>query len=138
VTDDGNGRPEALIAEIEAKRGYIYPWQEYLAREDPDFVERYEALWDMIGARSLVLPASVKQLILIGVVCSRLDDVAMRTQIDRGLRMGITAQEIAEAIEVAFLPSGALTLVHGIKALVDGVAAQGTATAESGDKEVPD
>jgi len=108
-----------LVEEIRQKRGYVYPWQEYLAREDPTFVEAYERMWDTIGARSVVLDEKTKQLILIAVVCSRLDDVAMRTQIARGLRLGLTPTEIYEAIEVAFLPSGALTLVHGIKALVD-------------------
>ncbi len=116
-------RSDALIATIREKRGYLYPWQDYLAREDPEFVEKYEDLWDTIGARSVVLTLQQKQLILIGVVCSRLDDVAMKTQIERGIRLGLSPMAIAEAIEVAFLPSGALTLVHGIKALRDAIEA---------------
>jgi alkylhydroperoxidase/carboxymuconolactone decarboxylase family protein YurZ len=108
-----------IIDEIVAKRGYLYPWQQYMAARDPDFLQRYEQLWDMIGDRAVHLDAATKQLILIGVVGALRDDVALKTQIGRGMRMGITADQILEALEVAFLPGGALTLVHGVKALID-------------------
>jgi alkylhydroperoxidase/carboxymuconolactone decarboxylase family protein YurZ len=116
---------DTLIEEIRAKRGYLYPWQEYMAEHDAEFLSRYEELWDSIGARATHLTAETKQLILVGVVASRLDDVAMRTQIARALRMGISPDAVLEALQVAYLPSGALTLVHGVKALMDCIEAEG-------------
>ncbi len=115
---------EEIIQRIVAKRGYLYPWQQYMSEHDPDFLARYEELWDMIGARATHIDAKTKQLILVGVVSSRLDDVALKTQIGRAFRMGINADEILETLQVAYLPSGALTLVHGVKILMDVIAEQ--------------
>jgi len=115
------------IDEIRAKRGYLYPWQEHMAEHDPDFLSSYEDLWDMIGARAVHIPEQTKQLILVAVVASQKDDIAMRTQMRRALRMGISQEEILEALQVAFLPTGALTLVHGVKGLIDSIAAEAEA-----------
>lgn len=112
------------IDRIREKRGYLYPWQEYMAEHDPDFLSHYEDLWDMIGARAVHIPEQTKQLILVAVVASQKDDVAMRTQMRRALRMGVSPAEILEALQVAFLPTGALTLVHGVKGLMDSIAAE--------------
>lgn len=125
-----DSRNDDIIKEIVAKRGYLYPWQQYMSEHDPDFLRRYEDLWDMIGARATHIDAKTKQLVLIGVVSSRLDDVALKTQIGRGLRMGITSDEILEVLQVAYLPSGALTLVHGVKVLMDAVAEFASSTSE--------
>jgi alkylhydroperoxidase/carboxymuconolactone decarboxylase family protein YurZ len=122
-----------IIEEIRAKRGYLYPWQEYMAEHDPEFLGRYEDLWDAIGARATHLTPETKQLILVGVVASRLDDVAMRTQIARALRMGISPDALLEALQVAYLPSGALTLVHGVKALMDCIEADSAVANEGND-----
>jgi alkylhydroperoxidase/carboxymuconolactone decarboxylase family protein YurZ len=113
---------EEIIQRIVAKRGYLYPWQQYMSEHDPDFLARYEELWDMIGSRATHIDAKTKQLILVGVVSSRLDDIALKTQIGRAFRMGINADEILETLQVAYLPSGALTLVHGVKILMDVIA----------------
>jgi alkylhydroperoxidase/carboxymuconolactone decarboxylase family protein YurZ len=110
---------QKILDEIKAKRGYLYPWQELLAKEDPDFIKNYEKMWDTIGARSVVLPQKIKQIILVAVLASKIDEVALRTQIKRAFSLGATKQELIEAIEVAFIPGGALTLVHGLKALLD-------------------
>ncbi|HWP49644.1 MAG TPA: carboxymuconolactone decarboxylase family protein [Candidatus Limnocylindrales bacterium] len=110
---------QKILDEIKAKRGYLYPWQELLAKEDPDFIKNYEKMWDTIGARSVVLPQKIKQIILVAVLASKTDEVALRTQIKRAFSLGATKQELIEAIEVAFIPGGALTLVHGLKALLD-------------------
>ena len=115
---------EEIIQRIVAKRGYLYPWQQYMSEHDPDFLVRYEELWDMIGSRATHIDAKTKQLILVGVVSSRLDDIALKTQIGRAFRMGINADEILETLQVAYLPSGALTLVHGVKILMDVIAEQ--------------
>jgi len=114
-----NEQSQRILEEIKAKRGYLYPWQEFLAKEDPDFIINYEKMWDTVGARSVVLPQKIKQIILVAVLASKTDEVALRTQIKRAFSLGATKQELVEAIEVAFIPGGALTLVHGLKALLD-------------------
>lgn len=119
MTDEAR---QQLVADIRAKRGYIYAWQEALAESDYEFISKYEAMWDTIGARSVHVPQKYKQMILVAVLVSRLDDTSMRTQIRRALALGATKEELFEAIEVAFLASGAPALVHGIRAVLDVVA----------------
>ena len=110
---------EEIMEDIRQKRGYLYPWQEFVAREDPEFIVNYEKMWDTIGARSVVLPLKFKQIILVAVLAALRDETAMRTQMRRALRLGATKQELTEALQVAFIPGGALTLVHGYKVLAD-------------------
>ncbi len=121
--------PDAIMAEIRQKRGYLYPWQEFVAREDPEFIVNYEKMWDTIGSRSIVLPAKIKQIILVAVLAGLKDETAMRTQMRRAFRLGATKQELLEALEVAFIPGGALTLVHGCKVLAEVAAEVEQATA---------
>lgn len=111
--------PDQVMEDIRQKRGYLYPWQEFLAREDPEFIVNYEKMWDTIGARSVVLPAKFKQIILVAVLAALKDETAMRTQMRRAFRLGATKAELIEALQVAFIPGGALTLVHGYKILAD-------------------
>ena len=108
-----------LLEKMKKKRGYIEPWQEFMAEEDTDFIRAYEEVFDKIGVRSVALPIKYKLLILIGVLCAQRDQASAKTQIKRAFRLGATKEEIIEAIEMAYLPSGAPTLIHGIKALID-------------------
>ena len=39
-------RAEALIARMKQARGYIYPEWEFAARQDPDFVETYNRIYE--------------------------------------------------------------------------------------------
>ena len=38
---------EALIAKMKAARGYMYPEWEFAARQDPEFVEAYNRLYEL-------------------------------------------------------------------------------------------
>ena len=42
-----NERADALIARMKAARGYIYPEWELAARQDPDFVEAYNRIYEL-------------------------------------------------------------------------------------------
>lgn len=110
---------QKIVEEIKKKRGYIDPWQKFMAEEDMDFIRAYEEVYDKIGIRSVALPLKYKQLILIAVLCAQRDHASAKTQIKRALRLGATKEEVIEAIEMAYLPGGAPTLIHGIKALID-------------------
>ena len=40
-------RADALIARMKAARGYIYPEWELAARQDPEFVEAYNRIYEL-------------------------------------------------------------------------------------------
>ena len=48
TSDESRGRrAEALIARMKEARGYIYPEWEFAARQDPDFVEAYNRIYEL-------------------------------------------------------------------------------------------
>ena len=44
---DRTGRADALIARMKKARGYIYPEWEFAARQDPEFVEAYNRIYEL-------------------------------------------------------------------------------------------
>lgn len=111
------GRAEELISEIKKKRGYIDAWQAFLAKEDTDFMKAYEELYSLIWVRSMVLPQKIKELIIIGVLAVRGDEISLKAHMERALNLGASKEEIMETIETVLLPSGGYTLFKGMKTL---------------------
>ena len=44
---DRSERADALIARMKKARGYIYPEWEFAARQDPEFVETYNRIYEL-------------------------------------------------------------------------------------------
>ena len=47
ASKDRAQRSEALIARMKKARGYIYPEWEFAARQDPEFVEAYNRIYEL-------------------------------------------------------------------------------------------
>ena len=58
--DDRTQRAEALIVRMKAARGYVYPEWEFAARQDPDFVEAYNRLYELGLGEGRHVPAKVR------------------------------------------------------------------------------
>lgn len=111
---------KSFIDEMKRKRGYLYPAYEYLVRNDLEYLKAYEGLASLLLQRNKYLTPKVKELIFIAAIASRSpsDREAIRNHMKRGLSLGLTREEIMEALEVAMLPAGALALVDGIEVLL--------------------
>ncbi len=47
------------------------------------------------------------------------EDFGIGNHIERALRLGATKEEIVETLQAAYFHTGALTLVHGLKSLME-------------------
>jgi len=62
---------EALIAKMKAARGYMYPEWEFAARQDPEFVESYNRLYELSLGEGRHVSAKVREFVAIALLCFR-------------------------------------------------------------------
>jgi len=114
-------KSQQLIESMMKKRGYAYPSYKKLAEEDPDFLETYDKLYELVMLRRRIFPEKIKELFFLCAIAARNpgDASAMRNHMKRALVKGATKEEIIEALECAFFPGGALSLLYSLNILVD-------------------
>ena len=116
-------RAEALIARMTAARGYSYPEWEFAARQDPDFVEAYNRLYELGLGEGRHVSAKVREFVAIALLAFRgAEQSGLVTHMRRAMRLGATREELLEVLETCLVPSGAPTIHRGLSALmqVDG------------------
>src|SRR5262245_66028267 len=64
-------RAEALIARMKKARGYIYPEWEFAARQDPDFVDAYNRIYELGLGEGRHVSAKVREFIVIALLALR-------------------------------------------------------------------
>lgn len=104
---------EEIIRIITESRGFVIPWQAFLAKQDPEFVD---LLW-RIQNRKGVLPRKYKELIYIALDASQKYAVGLRNHVKEALQAGATKEEIIEVIQLVSFVSGVPTLNTSTKIL---------------------
>jgi AhpD family alkylhydroperoxidase len=112
-------RAEEVVKRAEEKRGYSPFWLRFMAEVDLEFLEAYSALYETVGARNVHLPPKFKELVVVAVLAVQREDYGLPFHIRRALSLGATKEEIVEVLQAAHFHTGALTLVHGLKALME-------------------
>jgi alkylhydroperoxidase/carboxymuconolactone decarboxylase family protein YurZ len=113
-------RAEALIARMKEARGYIYPEWEFAARQDPDFVETYNRLYELGLGEGQHVPAKVREFVAIALLAFRgADRAALVTHMRRAIRLGATCEELFEVLQTCLVPGGAPTFHRGLSALIE-------------------
>jgi alkylhydroperoxidase/carboxymuconolactone decarboxylase family protein YurZ len=107
-----------LIDRMHEPRGYIHEWHLYLAQRAPDVLDLWERLTRTQNATS-ELPARYRECVYVGVLSSRGEHEVAKNHMHKALDLGATERELLDAVLAAFNPTGALTMVHGIAALVE-------------------
>jgi alkylhydroperoxidase/carboxymuconolactone decarboxylase family protein YurZ len=121
--DDRQERAEHLIERMKAARGYVYPEWEFAARQDPDFVEAYNRIYELGLGEGRHVPAKVREFVAIALLAFRGGDQAgLVAHMKRAMRLGATRGELLEVLETCLIPGGAPTFHRGLSALmqVDG------------------
>ena len=119
ANDDRSERAEALIARMQAARGYIYPEWEYAARQDPDFVETYNRIYEQGLGDGRHVSAKVREFVAIALLAFRgADQGALVGHMERAIRFGATKEELFEVMETCLVPGGAPTFHRGVSALM--------------------
>jgi alkylhydroperoxidase/carboxymuconolactone decarboxylase family protein YurZ len=113
-------RADALIAKMKAARGYIYPEWEFAARQDPEFVETYNRIYELGLGEGKHISAKVREFIAIALLAFRGSDrAALVAHMQRAMRFGATREEIFEVLETCLIPGGAPTFHRGLSALME-------------------
>ena len=96
MTDaDRQQQAEALIAKMKAARGYMYPEWEFAARQDPEFVEAYNRLYELSLGEGQHVSAKVREFVAIALLAFRGGEKAgLVAHMRRAIRLGATREEI--------------------------------------------
>jgi alkylhydroperoxidase/carboxymuconolactone decarboxylase family protein YurZ len=117
---DRAGRAEALIARMKEARGYIYPEWEFAARQDPEFVETYNRIYELGLGEGRHVSAKVREFVAIAVLAFRgADKAGLVAHMQRAMRLGATREELFEILETCLVPGGAPTFHRGLSALLE-------------------
>ena len=131
MTDANREQPaEALIAKMKASRGYMYPEWEFAARQDPEFVEAYNRLYELSLGEGRHVSAKVREFVAIALLCFRGGERAgLVAHMRRAIQFGATPAELFEVLEACVVPGGAPTFHRGLGALMEvvGLAARSSA-----------
>lgn len=120
ASKDRTQRANALIARMKKARGYIYPEWEFAAREDPDFVEAYNRIYELGLGEGRHVSVKVREFIAIALLAFRgSDKAALVAHMQRAMRFGATREELFEVLETCMVPGGAPTFHRGLSALLD-------------------
>jgi alkylhydroperoxidase/carboxymuconolactone decarboxylase family protein YurZ len=120
-TSEGRAqRADALIARMKQARGYIYPEWEFAARQDPDFVETYNRIYEQGLGEGRHVSAKVREFVAIALLAFRgADKAGLVAHMQRAIRLGATREELFEVLETCLVPGGAPTFHRGLSALLE-------------------
>jgi len=117
---DRNARADALIARMTQARGYIYPEWEFAARQDPDFVETYNRIYELSLGEGRHVSAKVREFVAIAVLAFRgAERAGLVAHMKRAIRLGATREELFAVLETCLVPGGAPTFHRGLSALME-------------------
>lgn len=103
----------------ERRRGFVPYWLRFMGEVDVDFLEAYERIYELTAVRKGALPPKFREMIVVAAVAIGGYDSGLKDHVRRALRMGATKEELVEVFQSAYFHTGALTLVHGMIALID-------------------
>ena len=113
-------RAEAIVRRGERRRGFVPYWLRFMAEVDVDFLEAYERIYELTAVRKGKLEPKVREMIVCtAVAIGGGYQPGLKEHVRRALRLGASKEELVEAFQSAYFHSGALTLVHGMIALID-------------------
>lgn len=113
-------RSDELIARMKKARGYIYPEWEFAARQDPEFVETYNRIYELGLGEGKHVSVKVREFVAIALLAFRGGEKAgLVAHMERAIRFGATREEIFEILETCMIPGGAPTFHRGLSALIE-------------------
>lgn len=120
--------PEAqkYIDEMAQKRGYVLDYHKIMAKRDFEVLKAANNLVASTYLDSRTLDRRTKELIfIVSLTVMRASKEHIQSHIRVGLDIGLSAQEILEAIEIALPEAGVVAFQVGFKAWCEVVGADG-------------
>lgn len=117
---------QAYLDQMVRERGYVLDYHKALAAADFDALRAINDLIDAVYLRSRRLDRKTKELIFIhGLTVQRAGKGHIQSHIRVALDLGISAEEILEAIELALPEAGVVAFQAGFEAWREVVGVEG-------------
>jgi alkylhydroperoxidase/carboxymuconolactone decarboxylase family protein YurZ len=97
---------------------YGYPFWDWVAKEDPDYVRARQPLSELSVGEGKELSIKHREMVIIGILAFRGREDGVVTHMRRAIQHGATKRELLEAIQSAAVPGGGPTFSTGIQALM--------------------
>ena len=97
---------------------YGYPFWDWVAREDPDYVRARQPLSELSVGAGKELSIKHREMVIIGILAFRGREEGVVTHMRRAVQHGATKRELLEAIQSAAVPGGGPTFSTGVQALM--------------------
>jgi alkylhydroperoxidase/carboxymuconolactone decarboxylase family protein YurZ len=116
MSEQRGGSEKSLAQEASP---YGYPYWEWVAREDPDYVKARAPLAELSVGEGKALPIKYREMVIIGILAFRGGSMeGMLAHLRRAVQHGATKRELLEAIQSAAVPGGGPTFSAGVRALM--------------------
>jgi alkylhydroperoxidase/carboxymuconolactone decarboxylase family protein YurZ len=98
---------------------YGYPFWEWVAKEDPEYVTARGPLMELSVGEGKELSVKHKEMIIIGILAHRGRKDGVVAHMKRAIDHGATKRELLEAVQAAGVPGGGPCFSTGIEALME-------------------
>ena len=102
----------------EIRNPYGYPFWEWVAREDPEYVKARQPLSALSIGEGKELSVKYREMVLIGILCYRGRQDGVVAPMRRAVEHGATKRELLEALQSAAVPGGGPAFSTGVQALM--------------------
>ena len=98
---------------------YGYPFWEWVAKEDPEYVAARQPLSKLSIGDGKELKIKYREMVIIGILAFRGRKEGVIAHMRRAIQHGATKRELLEAIQSAAVPGGGPTFSAGAQALME-------------------
>ncbi len=117
---------QAYIDDMARSRGYVLDYHKIMARNDYDVLQATNGLVNAAYLDQRLLDRKTKELIfIVSLTVLRASKGHIQSHIRVALDLGVSAQEILEAIEIALPEAGIVAFQTGFDAWCEVVGAEG-------------
>jgi alkylhydroperoxidase/carboxymuconolactone decarboxylase family protein YurZ len=97
---------------------YGYPFWDWVAREDPEYVRARKPLAELSIGEGKELSVKYREMVIIGILAYRGRQDGVVAHMRRAVEHGATKRELLEALQSAAVPGGGPTFSTGVQALM--------------------
>lgn len=97
---------------------YGYPYWDWVAREDPEYVAARQPMSELSIGEGKELAIKHREMVVIGILAFRGRQEGVVAHMRRAIQHGATKRELLEAIQSAAVPGGGPTFSTGVQALM--------------------
>lgn len=114
--------PQRVLERIMSDRGTVSETVKLMAKYDPRFLAHHHERFMLVMEESRQIPRLMKELMLVALDAVTYFDYGIRLHMREALRLGATAEQLMEALEVAAFAGGGHAVINAMHLLDEAVA----------------